>query len=184
MVYSEPFLDVGETGKTKEGTFTFPGINLMVVPHNSDIAYGLFWYVVPLFPTPGRTTDHSSQKFWITLVLDPEGEEFSLDLRRITLDLNGEKYVPTSFKGPVGGAWRYGCNELSSLSPKSVNTYYERPQPVTDWSCISVKFDTSAPSPEQAFILNIDGVFRGGKPFPVPPLRFQKNLGWQMHRDL
>lgn len=186
MIYSEPLANEGGIERSKDGMFALTNINLMVVPHNSDIAYGLFWYVVPLFPTPGRTSDHDSKSFWITLIFDPEGEEFSLDLRPIVLELNGVKYFASSFTGPFGsyGGWGRDCDESRTLTPKSVKTYFEKPLPITEWSCFSLKFDSSAPSPEQQFVLYIDGLFREGKPFYVPPIHFQKNIGWRMHRDL
>lgn len=185
-VYSEPHIDTENIGISKDGMFVLPGINLQVESHNSDASYAVLWYVVPLLPLPGRTSDHVTPGFWVTLMLDPEGEVFSLDLRLITLELNGEKYIPSSVRGPVGsyGGWRRRCDDPSTSSPRSVETFFVKPLPVTEWSCFLVKFDSPAPSPEQSFIINVNGIFRDGKPFIVPPLHFQTNIGWRMYREL
>jgi len=186
-VYSEPHIDTVGAEITKDGMFVLPGMKLQMESHNSDEPYAVLWYVVPLLPLPiGRISDHETPGFWVTLVLDPEGEDFSLDLRLVTLELKGEKYFLSSFRGPVGsyGGWRGVCDNPSTSPPRSVKTFFVKPLPVTEWSCFLMKFDSPAPPPEQTFIINVNGIFKAGKPFIVPPLQFQKNTGWRMERVL
>lgn len=184
-VYSEPSIKRGSNENSKDGMFVLEGINLQIESHNSDASYAVLWYVVPLLPLPGRTSDHITPGFWVTLMLDPEGEDFSLDLRLITLELNGKKYIPFSFRGPVGsyGGWRRRCDDPSTSMLKSVKTF-DKPLPVTEWSCFLVKFDSPAPPPEQTFIINVNGISRDGKQFIVPPIHFERNTGWRMYREL
>lgn len=181
-VSSEPSI---KNANTKNGMFGLPGLNFQIEAHNSDASYAVLWYIVPLLPLPGRTSDHTTPSFWITLMLDPEGEEFSLDLRHITLDLRGKKYIPSSYRGPVGsyGGWRSRCDDASNSKQKSVESS-GRPIPVTEWSCFLVKFDVPAPSPDQTFVIYVNGILRDGKQFSVSPLHFERTTGWRMYREL
>jgi hypothetical protein len=188
MVYSEPYVDAAGVEKSKDGMFTLTGLNFMVVPHNSDISYGVLWYVVPIAPLPGRSESEGTQTFTITLILDPEGEQFSFDLKQVVLEMNGKKYSPSYFWGPVGRVYYQGggwsCNINRDSNSGLVKNFFTQPLPIPEWSCFSVKFDTPTPSPEESFIVYLNGVFRDKKPFPATPIHFRKNVGWQMHRDL
>jgi hypothetical protein len=187
IVYSEPYI-IREDGERKsiEGKFEFPGIKLAVVPHNTDISYGIFWYGIPWFPTPGRTLRGVTQSFSVSFILDPEGEDFTFDAGKNTFVIDQEKYFPTYYIGPVGRVYYQGGGWNCNTDKKSYTRIYARNEsiPIQEWSCFVILFETSTPSPTQSFQISLDGISLKHKPFPLPPIFFRMKEGWQMHRDL
>lgn len=188
VVYSEPFMSGKEVTKIKGDIFALPGMNLMAIPRNYELKEGFLWYIVPLVPLPAPAATHKPDSFTFTLIFDPEGEEFSLDLRSVLFEMNGKRYTPYSFKGPVGriyyqgGGWR--CDLAQDSVAEPVEHHFKKPLSLTEWSCFTVNFVAREPNPDEEFVLRIDGVFRNNKPYPVPPIHFRKGEKWITNRVL
>ena len=72
-----------------DGSIDLPGIGVAVVPHNKGDMRGLVGLgPIPIVPywesqSPGR------DEFWVSVRLDPEGEDFVFDPRAVSLRLAG-----------------------------------------------------------------------------------------------
>ncbi|HSF04701.1 MAG TPA: hypothetical protein VLG10_02825 [Methylomirabilota bacterium] len=114
--------------------------------------------IIPLSPPakdPGR-------HFWIDVGVDPEGEEFSLDVRRIRLHLPDRPPLAASaFVGPV----MYDLYRTGQIAICHAYREIERAPAVvamTELGCVSLRFDVTPPPTDARFSLGVDGLSNRG----------------------
>jgi hypothetical protein len=134
--------------------------------------------IIPISPP----TREPGRHFWIDLGLDPEGEDVSLDVRRVRLHLpDGTTLVPSAFVGPV----MYDLYRHGQMAICHAYREVERPPvavAVTELVCMSLRFDVAPPPTDAKFSLSVDGLTNRGDPLgpvliPFEQRRFRR-LDW------
>lgn len=106
--------------------------------------------------------------------LEPEGEGFSFDPMRSTLQTpEGETIRPSRFDGPTHG--RGYKNPCGSDVFSAVATRI----PLEQFSCFRLEFDTAI-SIDKHFTLAIQGLERAGQLVPVPLVSFENGASWRL----
>ena len=113
---------------------------------------------LPVIPMPSGEPVPATH-FWIDVGVDPEGEDFTLDVRQVRLRLGtGATLAPFAFVGPV----MYDLHQLRQPAICLASGAPPRPPAtvaIRELACVSQRFDTPPPAPTDAtFSLIIDGL--------------------------
>jgi hypothetical protein len=194
--FSRPGLSHADIEISKNGVISMDGLDLKVVPQNEHIPFGLVGYIIPIIPWPFSSSSLNPPQFEIQVVLDPQGDAFTLDPGRIALNLPDMPAIsPVGFRRGPGAFSDEKVKALLVLgAPPSEDVSCEvdskadhvpipvAPITLSDRTCFVLVFPTPPPSPNQQFTLAIDGILRAGQPFPIPPIHFKKGrtllFGW------
>lgn len=156
---------------TADGRLAGHGLTIEVVPHNERPAARLFFvaavlpFPLPLPPIPLPTrAEPVASTFLVRLTLEPQRASFVFHPGRVTLRLGPEQ----SLRAKV-------------FDVSTGDTEPGDPVPVIRWSRFWLVFDTPPPRPDEPFVLLIDGLEHGGRPFPVPPIGFRKASDWRTY---
>lgn len=181
---------------SKDGIISLAGLDLKVVPQNEYSSLGLIGFIIPIIPWPTFYAYIDRPHFEIQIILDPQGEDFTLDLGRIALEFPDRPAIsPVGFKRGPGALTDETEGVLVFLGePPSENVSCEvnfkadsvpvpiTPITVSDRTCFVLVFPLPPPSPNQQFTLSIGGILKMGQPFPLPPIHFKKGstlvFGW------
>lgn len=180
---SRPSREPGELYPVNpDGSIALPGIVLAVIPKNSGAMGGLLG-PVPLLPVWAGSPARPAGEFWISVQMDPEGEDFTFDPGGVALRLvAGEPLAPSAVSGPGPGSWRSGAPVWSAWSC-GVQTDRARPLTgpigVTQLSCVSVRFSVATPSTEHEFWVTVAGIARAGRTVPPVTVRFVRGKVWE-----
>jgi hypothetical protein len=181
---------------SKNGVISMDGLDLKVVPQNEHSSLALVGYIIPIIPWPAFSSSLNRPQFEIQIVLDPQGDAFTLDPGRIALEFPdvpaispvGFKRGPGAFSGENSGVLLLLGEPPSEDVSCDIDSKADAvpipasPITVADRTCFVLAFPTPPPSPNQQFTLSIDGILKAGQPFPVPPIHFKKGrtlvFGW------
>jgi hypothetical protein len=161
------------------GPIELPGIGVTVVPHNEGGWHGLIG-IVPIVPVWETPPARSPGEFWISVRLDPEGEDFTFDPRAVALRVgDGAAMAPGAFSRPreagddprlrTGSCARPGKPSLAPTAPISI----------TQLACVDVRFDIDPPPPAQRFAVTVSGIRRAGQAYPTVEVSFHEGKRWQ-----
>jgi len=151
--------------------------------HSSLTFVGPFIFIpVPIFPVP-HFWPKRKDPLWLEVYLDAKGRGFSFDPRRVTLQLNdGKSLNPTNVLGPGNAKENKDAPSRERWGCETKTPYYRQPVgpiPFGERSCFLLRFDTLPPSPDQPFVLLIEGITRVGVSVRMPPIQFEKASGWE-----
>ena len=130
-----------------------PGVRLTAYARHDRTAASLVGPAIgvplPVIPMPSGASP-PARYFWIDVGVDPEGEDFTLDVRRIRLRLaDGATLAPSAFVGPV----MYDLHQFRQLAICLAEGAPER-TPATvairELACLSLRFDVAPPAPADA----------------------------------
>jgi hypothetical protein len=179
-------IPIGAVAKVSEEIITLelPGLNLSAQLQN-------------YLPDGGA----SPSPLGIWLGLDAKNEGFAIDAGRIALRTNnGTNLIrPLTFMGPAAPwvsvraagmgcgprkySWGWSISRLDlSLADATIGNTAKgvsKPGvgsiPLKGRACLMVWFDTD-PSPEQIFVLSVNGITKAGQPVSVPEITFKKGV--------
>lgn len=169
--------------------FALEGIDISIHANNHQIAEVSMGPAVivplPLIPWPPgivdlfRLSKEAPPPLILEIRLDPEGEEFSFNPMRVTLEQNKKKVSPGRFRGPApgiryGGRWPCRWRDKSQ-SPDDKGELIH----LFQWTCFRLEFDIPS-SPTQDFILSISGLEKAGSRVDVPLVHFKKGVSWRI----
>jgi hypothetical protein len=163
----------------------WPGLNLVVRPNNIVTTRELIapWPLPPFIPSGGNNPGDRPAPLWIELRLDPHDAEVAFDPMRVTLQTeDGRKLNSSGFIGPTSRTEFPGANAIQSRRRYPCSTGGDIQEkagliPVKELSCFWIRFNVSR-SPVQSFNLSLDGLEKGGKPYQIQPIRFEKGSDW------
>jgi hypothetical protein len=194
--FSRPSISHADIELGENGIISLTGLDLKVVPQNESSSWGLVGFIIPIIPWPTFQSFPDRPPFEVQIVLDPKGEDFTLDPGRIALELPGRPALsPVGFKRGPGAFSDRNAEVLLVLGePPSENGSCDVDSkadpvpipvasiPVSDRTCFVLVFPTPPPSPNHQFRLSIDGILKAGQPFPIPSIHFEKGrtllFGW------
>jgi hypothetical protein len=124
---------------------------------------------LPIIPIPVRN-DEPGRHFWIDVGIDPEGEDFTLDVRRVRLHLpNRTALAPSVFVGPV--MFDFNQNQCGAYrEPERMPAVIA----MTELVCVSLRFDAAPPPTDVKFSLTLDGLTNRGEPVAPLPIPFEQ----------
>lgn len=181
-------------GRNKGDVIAIPGATLKILPLNEHVSFNVWGIIVPFLPLPGGSNDSELYDRWrrkhpsflINLSLVPQGDDLIFDLKGVRLHLTtGERLQPIGFWGPqTASHWRYQPNLCRAYEPGDrvpLISTDQAPESVEikEETCFTLLFDTAAPFPDQAFSLSITGMRKGGQPYAIPTIRFERDSGWE-----
>jgi hypothetical protein len=162
-----------------DGSIDLPGIGVAVVPHNKGELRGLVGVgpipIVPYWESQSR----GRNEFWVSVRLDPEGEDFVFDPRAVSLRLaGGEPLSPSAFAGPNPGSTDRRQGRPWCGDPGRRPTAPIAPIPIAQVACFGVRFDVPPPPPAQPFTVTVSGILRAGQAWPAVTIGFAKGEVW------
>jgi hypothetical protein len=168
----------------------FPGITLHVRPYNDIRTFQLTYFVIlPLYFDTKEVPSYSPKPFTILFAFLPYESGFSFNPNDITLHLDGKILKPLSISAqlvpdPSPGSDYYkswvarghvmcGFNQSKEYHPIPIEADYLFDKSGM-WYCYEIQFDVSAPDPSTEFSIFLNGLFRNGEPYKIPPIPFQE----------
>ena len=188
-VYTQPEVSGGKYYKKEKGfghhaesdntvSLELPNQTLSISARNRQIITTIsigpaIGFPLPVFPLPGlftlpfRSDPELSAPLTIVLgfePLDPEGDAWSFDFARVSLQTHDGRALKPSTVHVRGRDIPKGEGSISLFG--------------ISW--VLLDFDTPA-SPSHESILSIEGLAMRGKPFPVPPVHLRRGSSLVLH---
>jgi hypothetical protein len=170
--------DISQPSDQLPGAIELPGIGVMVVPHNEGEWRGLIGVVpvVPIWEQPERPRGG----FWVSVWLDPEGEDFTFDPRAVVLRVrDGAALAPSAFTRPRQANVERRSRWPPCAFPRGQSPEASAPISITQIACVDMRFDVDPPPPEQRFSVLVSGIRRAGQAHPSVEVSFQEGKRWE-----
>jgi hypothetical protein len=168
---------IGSDRSAPERWLDAPGVRLTAYARHDRSVASLVGPAIgvplPVIPIPSGERP-PAKHFWIDVGVDPEGEDFTFDVRQVRLRLaDGATLPPSAVVGPV-------MYDLHQLRQPAICLAHGAPErtPATvairELACLSLRFDAAPPPPtDPTFTLTLDGLANRGQPLAPAVIGFE-----------
>ncbi len=147
--------------------------------------------LLPVIPMPCLEPQYIPQHFEIGLIILPQEKEFSIDLRQVKTNINGEIHSPTKITiagSPSSQITTYhrrnpvpfceGHENRKTYNKFEFETQLVDPLPIPNGACVWLTFSSLPTQLQDPFIIKINGLTKKNSPYPIPPFSATPKTQW------